>query len=43
MKASEGIFDDIVVYVTKQGCQVDVDGERVTVYLKGEGEIATFP
>lgn len=43
MKASEGIFDDSVVYVTKQGCQVGVDGGRVTVYLKGEGEIATFP
>ena len=43
MKASEGLFDDSVVYVTKQGCQVGVDGGRVTVYLKGEGEIATFP
>ena len=29
MKASEGIFDDSVVYVTKQGCQVGVDGGRI--------------
>lgn len=43
MKASEGIFDDSVVYVTKQGCQVGVDGGRITVYMKGEGEIASFP
>ena len=43
MKASEGIFDDSVVYVTKQGSQVGVDGGRITVYMKGEGEIASFP
>ena len=42
-KASEGIFDDSVVYVTKQGSQVGVDGGRITVYMKGEGEIASFP
>ncbi len=42
-KASEGIFDDSVVYVTKQGCQVGVDGGRITVYMKGEGEITSFP
>ena len=27
-KASEGILDDSVVYVTKQGSQVGVDGGR---------------
>ncbi|NPV61753.1 MAG: type I-D CRISPR-associated endonuclease Cas1 [Methanotrichaceae archaeon] len=42
-KASEGIFDDSVVYVTKQGAQVGVDGGRITVYMKGEGELASFP
>ena len=42
-KASEGIFDDSVVYVTKQGSQVGVDGGRITVYMKDEGEIASFP
>ena len=42
-KASEGIFDDGVVYITKQGSQVGVDGGRITVYMKDEGEIASFP
>jgi len=42
-KASEGIFDDSVVYVTRQGSQVGVDGGRITVYMKGEGEPASFP
>lgn len=42
-KASEGIFDDSVVYVTRQGSQVGVDGGRITVYMKDEGEIASFP
>ncbi|NMC10141.1 MAG: type I-D CRISPR-associated endonuclease Cas1 [Methanothrix sp.] len=42
-KASEGIFDDSVVYVTKQGAQVGVDGGRITVYMKGEGELTSFP
>jgi len=42
-KASEGIFDDSVVYVTKQGAQVGVDGGRITIYMKGEGELASFP
>jgi len=36
-KASEGIFDDSVVYVTRQGSQVGVDGGRIIVYMKGEG------
>jgi CRISPR-associated protein Cas1 len=43
MKASEGIFDDSVVYVTKQGSQVGVDGGRIVIFMKGEGEIASFP
>jgi CRISP-associated protein Cas1 len=43
MKASEGIFDDSVVYVTKQGSQVGVDGGRIVIFVKGEGEIASFP
>ena len=42
-KESEGIFDDSVVYVTKQGSQVGVDGGRITIYMKGEGELASFP
>jgi len=42
-KASEGIFDDSVVYVTRQGSQVGVDGGRIIVYMKGEGELASFP
>jgi CRISPR-associated protein Cas1 len=42
-KESEGIFDDSVVYVTKQGSQVGVDGGRIVVAMKGEGEIASFP
>ena len=29
-KESEGIFDDSVVYVTKQGSQVGVDGGRIS-------------
>jgi len=43
MKASEGMFDDSVVYVTRQGSQVGVDGGRIVVVMKGEGEIASFP
>ena len=42
-KDSEGTFYDSVVYVTKQGSQVGVDGGRITVYMKDEGEIASFP
>ena len=42
-KASEGIFDDSVVYVTKQGSQVGVDGGRIVIVMKGEGELASFP
>jgi len=42
-RASEGIFDESIVYVTKQGSQVGVDGGRITIYMKGEGELASFP
>jgi len=43
MKASEGLFDDSVVYVTKQGAQVGVDGGRIVVSMKGDGKVAAFP
>jgi len=43
MKASEGIFDDSVIYVTIQGSQVGIDGGRIVVVKKGEGELASFP
>jgi CRISPR-associated protein Cas1 len=43
IKASEGIFDDSIVYVTKQGSVVGVDGERITVAIKDEGILASFP
>lgn len=43
MKASEGMFDDSVIYVTIQGSQVGIDGGRIVVVKKGEGELASFP
>jgi CRISPR-associated protein Cas1 len=43
IKASEGIFDDSVVYVTRQGSVVGVDGGRITIAVKDEGIIASFP
>ncbi|KKG11221.1 type I-D CRISPR-associated endonuclease Cas1d [Methanosarcina sp. 2.H.A.1B.4] len=43
MKASEGILDDDVIYVTKQGSTVGVDGGRISVYQKEEGELASYP
>ena len=43
MKASEGIFDDSVIYVTIQGSQVGIDGGRIVVVKKDEGELASFP
>ncbi len=45
MKATEGMFDESVVYVTKQGTQVRTDGGRIVVWdVDGdEGELATFP
>lgn len=43
MKASEGIFNDSVIYVTSQGSQVGIDGGRIVIVKKGEGELASFP
>ena len=43
MKASEGILDDDVIYVTKQGSTVGIDGGRISVYQKEEGELASYP
>ncbi len=45
MKAPEGMFDESVVYVTKQGTQVRVDGGRIVVWDvdDGEGELASYP
>lgn len=45
MKASEGLFDDSVVYVTTQGTQVRTDQGRIVVYdVDGDdGELASFP
>jgi len=45
MKATEGMFDESVVYVTKQGTQVRTDGGRIVVWDVdgGEGELASFP
>ncbi len=45
MKAPEGMFDESVVYVTKQGTQVRVDGGRIVVWDVdgGEGELASYP
>lgn len=42
-KAGEGLLENSVVYITKQGAQVGVDGGRIVVYAKDEGEIASFP
>lgn len=45
MKATESVFDDSVVYVTRQGTQVRTDGGRIVVWdVDGdEGELATYP
>ncbi len=43
MKETEGIFDDSVVFVTTQGSVIGIDGGRITVAKKGEGELASFP
>jgi len=43
MKASEGLLDDDVIYVTKQGSIVGVDGGRISVYQKDEGELGSYP
>jgi len=45
MKASEGVFDESVVYVTEQGTQVRTDEGRIVVWdVDGDdGELATYP
>lgn len=45
MKASDGMFDDSVIYVTTQGSQVQTDGGRIVVYdVDGDdGELGSFP
>jgi CRISPR-associated protein Cas1 len=45
MKATEGMFDESVVYVTKQGSQVRTDGGRIIIWdVDGdEGELASYP
>lgn len=45
MKAAEQLFDDSVVYVTRQGSQVRVDGGRIVVWdVEGDdGELGAFP
>ncbi len=45
MKATEGMFDESVVYVTKQGSQVRIDGGRIVVWdVDGDdGELGSFP
>jgi CRISPR-associated protein Cas1 len=43
MKETEGIFDDSVIFVTTQGSVIGIDGGRITVAKKGEGELASFP
>ena len=45
MKASEGMFDESVVYVTKQGTQVRTDGGQIIVWdVEGDnGELAAYP
>lgn len=45
MKATEGMFDESVVFVTRQGAQIRTDGGRVVVWdVDGDdGELATWP
>ena len=45
MKASEGLFDESVVYVSTQGTQVGTDGGRIVVRdVDGDkGTLGTFP
>ena len=45
MKATEGMFEESVVYVTTQGTQVRTDEGRIVVWdVEGdEGELATYP
>lgn len=45
MKASEGMYDEAVLFVTRQGAQIRVDGGRIIVWdVDGDdGEIASRP
>ncbi|MDD3622037.1 MAG: type I-D CRISPR-associated endonuclease Cas1d [Methanofollis sp.] len=44
VRASEGMFDDEVVYVSTQRCRVRAEGGRITVTPWGEKEaLASFP
>ncbi|RQG93007.1 CRISPR-associated endonuclease Cas1 [Natrarchaeobius halalkaliphilus] len=45
MKASEGMYDEAVLFVTRQGSQVQVDGGRIVVWdVDGdEGRLASRP
>lgn len=45
MKATEGMFDESVVYVTRQGAQVRTDEGRIVVWdVDGDdGELASYP
>ena len=45
MKATEGMFDESVVFVTRQGAQIRADGGRIVVWdVEGdEGELASWP
>jgi len=50
MKATEGMFDESVVYVTKQGTQIRTDGGRIVVFDVSAAEdddenpeLATYP
>ncbi|WP_158058424.1 CRISPR-associated endonuclease Cas1 [Halorussus halophilus] len=45
MKASEGMFDESVIFVTKQGTQVRTDEGRIVVWdVDGDdGELASYP
>ena len=45
MKSPEGMFDESVIYVTKQGAQVRTDEGRIVVWdVEGDnGELASYP
>ena len=45
MKATEGMFDESVVFVTRQGAQIRTDGGRIVVWdvESDDGELASWP
>ena len=45
MKATEGMFDESIVFVTRQGAQIRTNGGRIVVWdIEGdEGELASWP